>query len=59
MTRQVVAISSILRHESGSGRGVNVLDCACGIGTQSLGLAKLGYHVTGSDLSADAVRRAS
>jgi SAM-dependent methyltransferase len=58
MTRQAAAISSILQHESGSGRGVNVLDCACGIGTQSLGLAKLGYHVTGSDLSAGAVQRA-
>jgi glycine/sarcosine N-methyltransferase len=58
MTRQAAAISSILQHESGSGRSVNVLDCACGIGTQSLGLAKLGYHVTGSDLSAGAVVRA-
>jgi len=58
MTRQAAAISSILRRETGSGGSVNVLDCACGIGTQSLGLAKLGYHVTGSDLSAGAVRRA-
>jgi SAM-dependent methyltransferase len=58
MTRQAAAISSILQREIGSGGGVNVLDCACGIGTQSLGLAGLGYHVTGSDLSAGAVRRA-
>src|SRR4051794_39663710 len=28
-----------------------VLDCACGIGTQSLALAKLGYEVVGADLS--------
>jgi len=28
-----------------------VLDCACGIGTQSIGLASLGYHVTASDIS--------
>jgi SAM-dependent methyltransferase len=58
MTRQAAAISSILQRESGSDGGLNVLDCACGIGTQSLGLAKLGYRVTGSDLSAGAVRRA-
>jgi glycine/sarcosine N-methyltransferase len=58
MMRQAAAISSILQRESGTGRGVSVLDCACGIGTQSLGLAKLGYQVTGSDLSACAVRRA-
>lgn len=58
MTRQAVAISSILGHASGSSPGLRVLDCACGIGTQSLGLAKLGYHVTGSDLSARAIRRA-
>jgi SAM-dependent methyltransferase len=58
MTRQAEAISSILQRETGSDTGLNVLDCACGIGTQSLGLAKLGYHVTGSDLSPAAVRRA-
>jgi len=58
ITRQAAAISSILRRENGSDTGVSVLDCACGIGTQSLGLTKLGYRVTGSDLSAGAVRRA-
>ena len=58
MTRHAAAISSMLQRRTGSDRGRNVLDCACGIGTQSLGLAKLGYHVTGSDLSARAVRRA-
>ena len=35
-----------------------VLDAACGIGTQSLGLAELGYRVTASDLSAEAVELA-
>ena len=58
MTRQAAAISSILQHESGTASRGNVLDCACGIGTQSLGLAKLGYQVTGSDASAGAVQRA-
>ena len=37
---------------------VDVLDCACGIGTQALGLAALGHRVTGSDLSALALARA-
>jgi glycine/sarcosine N-methyltransferase len=36
----------------------DVLDCACGIGTQALGLARRGYHVRGTDLSAGAVARA-
>jgi SAM-dependent methyltransferase len=29
-----------------------ILDAACGIGTQSIGLAQLGYQVTASDISA-------
>jgi len=29
----------------------SVLDCACGIGTQCIGLAALGYNVTASDIS--------
>jgi len=35
-----------------------VLDCACGIGTQALALAGLGYRVEGSDVSAESVARA-
>lgn len=35
-----------------------VLDCACGIGTQSLALAKLGYQVEASDLSKSEINRA-
>jgi glycine/sarcosine N-methyltransferase len=58
MTRQAAAIRSIVQHESGVGAATTILDCACGIGTQSLGLAKLGFCVTGSDLSAGAVQRA-
>jgi len=37
---------------------LQVLDCACGVGTQLLGLAKYGHHTVGSDFSAAAVRRA-
>ena len=36
-----------------------VLDCACGIGTQALGLAQRGHRVVGSDLSRAAIERAS
>jgi len=37
--------------------GDDVLDAACGIGTQTLGLLKQGYRVTASDISAGAVER--
>jgi SAM-dependent methyltransferase len=36
----------------------SILDASCGIGTQSLGLAALGFEVTASDLSLGAVARA-
>lgn len=35
-----------------------ILDAACGIGTQAIGLAQRGHQVTGTDLSAGAVARA-
>src|SRR5262249_5778575 len=35
-----------------------ILDVACGIGTQSIGLARKGFAVTASDLSVGAVERA-
>lgn len=37
--------------KNGFDRHVRILDCACGIGTQAIGLASLGYHVTASDIS--------
>jgi SAM-dependent methyltransferase len=41
------------------GPGVRtILDAACGIGTQSLGLAQLGYRVSGSDISVAAIEQA-
>ncbi len=49
----------IRQHTDGCGAdGCPVLDCACGIGTQALGLALRGYRVHASDLSAKAVARA-
>ena len=36
---------------AGFDRTARILDCACGIGTQAIGLAALGYSVTASDIS--------
>lgn len=36
----------------------SALDCACGIGTQAIGLALQGYHVRATDISPASVRRA-
>jgi glycine/sarcosine N-methyltransferase len=43
--------------ERGTTEG-RLLDCTCGIGTQALPLAKLGYRVTATDVSRAAVERA-
>ena len=40
------------------GEHSRVLDCTCGIGTQALPLAILGYNVTGTDLSHRSLERA-
>ena len=51
------ALDSIIREAWGTCPRT-ILDVSCGIGTQALGLAKLGYQVTASDLSGDEVARA-
>ena len=55
--RQAGALDSVIR-EFVSEAASTVLDATCGIGTQSIGLAKLGYHVTASDLSSAEVEQA-
>ena len=50
-TGEQAAILDRLFSRQGFDRSARVLDCACGIGTQAIGLAALGYSVTGSDLS--------
>ena len=61
-TREQAVILNALFEDYGFDRTVNILDCACGIGTQAIGLAALGYNVTASDLSegelAEAAERA-
>lgn len=51
--RQAAALDSVIRETLGDG-ATSVLDVSCGIGTQSLGLAELGYRITASDLSPEA-----
>jgi SAM-dependent methyltransferase len=54
--KQGAAISSLLG-EFGVKSGDRVLDAACGIGTQTLGLAMLGFEVAASDISAGGLKR--
>jgi glycine/sarcosine N-methyltransferase len=53
--RQAGIISRLLPSPQEAGP---VLDCSCGIGTQALGLAALGYEVEGTDISPGAIERA-
>lgn len=55
--RQAAQLDEIIRGFWGD-RIETILDAACGIGTQALGLAGRGYHVTASDLSPQAIQRA-
>jgi SAM-dependent methyltransferase len=54
MRRQGEALDALIGEDR-----VAVLDCACGIGTQAIGLALRGHSVTGTDLSPRAVARAA
>ena len=51
-TRQQAELLDGIFKSNGFDYSANILDCACGIGTQAIGLARLGYQVTGSDISA-------
>ena len=55
--RQADALNPLLETHLGAGP-FRILDCSCGIGTQSIGFAHRGHRLTGSDLSAAAVDRA-
>ncbi|MBQ5754703.1 MAG: class I SAM-dependent methyltransferase, partial [Oscillospiraceae bacterium] len=59
---QAQLLDRLFRAE-GFGPASPLLDCACGIGTQAIGLAALGYAVTASDISgaelAEAQKRAA
>jgi SAM-dependent methyltransferase len=55
--RQAKVLDHLLNAQQAD-RPLRILDCACGIGTQAIGFAKLGHKVTASDLSEAAVTRA-
>jgi len=57
MVWQAEHLRDIIRAQWGE-QVQSVLDVSCGIGTQSLGLARLGFQVTASDLSPHAIARA-
>ena len=57
-TREQADILDIIFADHGYDRSASILDCACGIGTQAIGLAAKGYHVTGSDISDGAIAEA-
>jgi glycine/sarcosine N-methyltransferase len=49
LRHQGCALDALIRSSLPEAR--DVLDCACGIGTQAIGLALLGYRVAGTDIS--------
>ena len=50
-TQEQALILNKLFQDNGYDNSANILDCSCGIGTQAIGLASLGYQVTASDIS--------
>lgn len=56
VAKQGEALAKLLR-EAGVSAGEPVLDAACGIGTQTVGLLEHGYRVTASDISPGAIER--
>jgi len=55
--KQAAALDAIIK-EYFDGSTKHILDVSCGIGTQTLGLAQLGYDLTASDISGGAIERA-
>ena len=50
-TKEQAVILNRIFNQNGFDTNSCILDCACGIGTQAIGLAALGYQVTASDIS--------
>lgn len=57
-TREQAVILDRLFSSNGYNKSAQILDCACGIGTQAIGLAALGYRITASDISEGALAQA-
>jgi glycine/sarcosine N-methyltransferase len=56
VARQGKALDALIQNGRPGAR--SVLDCSCGIGTQAIGLARLGYRVVGTDISEGEILRA-
>jgi SAM-dependent methyltransferase len=54
---QASVLDDVIREFFGA-RTHRILDAACGIGTQSIGLAQLGYTITAADISAGEIEKA-
>lgn len=50
-TKEQAEILNHIFQNNGFDKTAKILDCACGIGTQAIGIAALGYNVTASDIS--------
>lgn len=57
VSQQAKTLNKLLQTEVGV-RSLEIHDCACGIGTQALGLARIGHKVSATDISPAAVGRA-
>jgi 2-polyprenyl-3-methyl-5-hydroxy-6-metoxy-1,4-benzoquinol methylase len=57
-TREQAVILDRLFQNYGFDKSAQILDCACGIGTQAIGLAAMGYDITASDISQGALAEA-
>ena len=57
LQHQAGMLDSVIREYFGD-KVQRILDAACGIGTQSIGLAQLGYTITASDISTEEVQQA-
>lgn len=58
VVRQAEALDGVVQEFFGS-NVTKILDAACGIGTQAIGLAELGYSLTASDISARELAQAA
>lgn len=57
-TLEQAVILNRLFAKNGYDKTARILDCACGIGTQAIGLAALGDQIIGSDISEGALAQA-
>ena len=58
-TKEQAVILHNIFSDNGFDKPARILDCACGIGTQAIGLAALGYSVTASDISDEELAEAA